>query len=57
MGGTSLYVYPAAGALHHYRSDRLVLINLEPTPWDARADLAITAPVGEVLAAAVARLG
>ena len=57
VGGTSLDVYPAAGLLHHYRGDRLVLINLEPTPWDARADLAITAPVGEVLAAAVARLG
>lgn len=56
VGGTSLNVYPAAGLLNHCRGDRLVLINLEPTPWDRHADLAISARVGEVLQAAVDQL-
>lgn len=53
VGGTSLAVYPAAGLLNYYRGNRLVLINLTPTPYDHRADLVINAPVGEVLDAAL----
>lgn len=51
VGGTSLTVYPAAGMLEYYRGDRLVLINKAQTPADARAALAIHAPIGEVLGA------
>ena len=49
VGGTSLAVYPAAGLLRYYRGDRLVLINLTPTPYDGRADLVIHGRIGEVL--------
>lgn len=48
VGGTSLVVYPAAGLLRHYRGHRLVLINETPTPCDSRADLLITASLGDV---------
>lgn len=49
VGGTSLTVYPAAGFLHEYRGDRLVLINRDPTPFDSRADLVIHDSIGRVL--------
>jgi NAD-dependent deacetylase len=48
VGGTSLAVYPAAGLINYYRGSRLVLINLQPTPYDSRADLIITGKIGEV---------
>jgi NAD-dependent deacetylase len=48
VGGTSLAVYPAAGLINYYRGSRLVLINLQPTPYDNRADLIITGKIGEV---------
>jgi len=51
VGGTSLNVYPAAGLLHCFRGEALVLINRDPTPMDARADLAINDNIGEVLGA------
>lgn len=50
VGGTSLNVYPAAGLLRYYRGERLVLINKEATAMDARANLVIHAPIGEVFA-------
>lgn len=49
VGGTSLVVYPAAGMVDLYRGDRLVLINKQANPLDARALIAIHAPIGEVL--------
>ena len=49
VGGTSLSVYPAAGLIDYYRGDRLVLINKTPTARDTRADLVISAPIGQVL--------
>jgi NAD-dependent deacetylase len=49
IGGTSLVVYPAAGLINYYRGSKLVLINKAPTAMDARADLVITGPIGEVL--------
>jgi NAD-dependent deacetylase len=49
IGGTSLAVYPAAGLIHYYGGDRLVLINKSPTPYDANADLLLTGPIGEIL--------
>ncbi len=49
VGGTSLVVYPAAGLLRYYRGHKLVLINLDPTPYDGKADLVIHGPIGQVL--------
>ncbi len=49
VGGTSLAVYPAAGLIHYYRGNRLVLINKTPTPYDSRADLILSGKIGEVL--------
>lgn len=48
VAGTSLTVYPAAGLLHYYRGDRLVLINRDATPYDGRADLVIHDSLGAV---------
>ena len=49
VGGTSLVVYPAAGLLQYYGGKKLVLINKDATPYDARADLVIHGPIGQVL--------
>ena len=49
VGGTSLAVYPAAGLVNEYRGHRLVLINKEANALDARANLAIHGPIGQVL--------
>lgn len=49
IGGTSLAVYPAAGFINYYRADRLVMINLAPTPYDSKADLVISGKIGEVM--------
>jgi len=54
VGGTSLVVYPAAGLVHYFRGNHIVLINKEPTPVDELAHLVIRAPIGEVLGAVVA---
>ncbi|MBE6964360.1 MAG: NAD-dependent protein deacylase [Ruminococcaceae bacterium] len=49
IGGTSLNVYPAAGLIHYFRGDRLVLINKSAVARDLTASLVLTAPIGEVL--------
>ena len=49
VGGTSLGVYPAAGLINYYGGNRLVLINRDPTPCDAQADLVIHDSIGRVL--------
>jgi NAD-dependent deacetylase len=56
--GSSLVVYPAAGLPESakHAGARLVIINREPTPLDAIADLAIHASIGETLSAAMALL-
>ncbi len=48
VAGTSLTVYPAAGLLRYYRGHRFVLINRDPTPYDAAADLVLHETLGEV---------
>ena len=48
VGGTSLTVYPAAGLIDYYRGNRLVLINLDETPYDHRADLVFHESLGDV---------
>ena len=49
IGGTSLVVYPAAGFVNYYSGCRLVMINLESTPYDGRADLIINGKIGSVM--------
>lgn len=53
IGGTSLVVYPAAGLADYFTGENLVVINLGQTHQDSRAKLTISAPIGEVLKAAV----
>lgn len=48
VAGTSLTVYPAAGLLNYYQGNRLVLINRDITPYDARADLVFHQSLGEI---------
>lgn len=48
VGGTSLVVYPAAGLIHYYQGSKLVLINLQSTPYDQYANLTIHAKIGQV---------
>lgn len=52
--GSSLEVYPVAGLPD--LAERLAIVNLGETPFDARAELTIDAPAGETLAAVVATL-
>lgn len=49
VGGTSLVVYPAAGLINYYRGNKLILINRDPTPCDAEADLVLHSSIGSVL--------
>lgn len=49
IGGTSLVVYPAAGFVDYFRGKHLVVINKSDTVKSVRAELTITAPIGEVL--------
>ncbi len=51
IGGTSLAVYPAAGLIHYFKGDTLALVNRDPTPMDARADLVLHEKIGAVFSA------
>jgi NAD-dependent deacetylase len=55
--GSSLSVHPAAGLcdVAVEAGARLVVVNGEPTPYDAMADAAVHAPLGEALPAMVDR--
>ena len=48
IAGTSLTVYPAAGLVHYFRGQNLVLINRDVTPMDEAATLVIRDSVGKV---------
>ena len=48
VGGTSLNVYPAAGLLHYYKGNKLVLINKSATSYDNKAALVISENIGKV---------
>lgn len=48
VAGTSLTVYPAAGLIDYYRGKRMVLINRDVTPYDARADLIFHERLGDI---------
>ena len=47
VGGTSLVVYPAAGLIQYFQGDALVIVNRDPTPQDARADILISCDIAE----------
>lgn len=51
--GSTLQVYPVAGTVEVAKraGARLVILNNQPTPLDDLADLALRAPIGEVLPA------
>jgi len=49
IGGTSLVVYPAASFINYFRGQHLVIINMQSTPRDDIAELAIHNPIGEVM--------
>jgi|SRR5580658_4843791 NAD-dependent deacetylase len=53
--GSSLVVYPAAGfpELAKHGGARLAIVNREPTPLDALADLVLNGAIGQTLGAAV----
>lgn len=51
IGGTSLAVYPAASLVNYYRGRHLVVINKGATGIEGRADLVLSAPIGEVMGA------
>ncbi|MGP1587422.1 MAG: NAD-dependent protein deacylase [Treponemataceae bacterium] len=48
IGGTSLIVYPAAGLVEYFRGKNLVIVNLNETKQNNRADLVIDEKIGEV---------
>ena len=50
IGGTSLVVYPAAGLIHYYQGNKLVIINKDVTPVDQQADLVVSGKIGEIFA-------
>ena len=47
--GTSLRVYPAAGFINYYKGDKLVILNMERTPFDSGANLAIYGDIVEIV--------
>lgn len=48
VAGTSLQVEPAASCLEYYRGKRLVVINRDETPADARASLVLHEDIAQV---------
>lgn len=48
IGGTSLAVYPAAGFIDYFKGKYLVVINMDPTSKEIKADLVIREKIGEV---------
>lgn len=49
VGGSSLVVYPAAGLLDYYGGDKLILMNMESTQVDRRADYLVYGDITENL--------
>jgi len=53
--GTSLQVYPVAGAVDVARSAgaKIVIVNAQPTPYDSMADAVLPGSISEVLSCLV----
>lgn len=47
VGGTSLVVYPAAGLIRYFQGDALAIVNRDPTPQDAQADVLISCDIAQ----------
>ena len=56
IGGTSLAVYPAAGFVHYFGGDDIVIINRETTPFDSAASLVFHESLGDVFDGAMSLL-
>ena len=50
-GQNRIVVYPAAGFIDYFHGKHLVVINKSETARSVRAELAISAPIGEILGA------
>jgi NAD-dependent deacetylase len=51
VGGTSLSVYPAASLVQYFSGNIMALINRDQTQYDAKADIILREPIGQVLGA------
>jgi len=51
IGGTSMNVYPAAGLVHYFSGNHLIIINRESTALDGHADLVIHDSIAQTLGA------
>lgn len=49
IGGTSLVVYPAAGLIDFYRGNKLIVINMDPTPKDKNADYLLQGDISKIM--------
>lgn len=49
IGGTSLTVQPAAQLVTYFQGKHIALLNATPTPYDNKADLLISEPIGKVM--------
>lgn len=47
IGGTSLVVYPAAGLVDYFQGSELIIVNRDPTPQDASADLVCACDIAQ----------
>ena len=56
IGGTSLTVYPAASFVNYFQGNSLVVINMEKTQSDAKADLVFHDKIGNVMSALIKEL-
>ena len=56
IGGTSLTVYPAAGFINYFQGNSIVVINMEKTSSDAKADIVFHESIGRVMSALVDEL-
>jgi len=56
IGGTSLTVYPAASFVNYFQGNSLVVINMEKTQSDAKADLVFHDKIGNVMSALINEL-
>ena len=48
VAGTSLTVFPASNLVRYFNGTHLVIINMDKTPYDNMAELAIHKPLGEI---------
>lgn len=57
IGGTSLVVYPAAGLTRYFSGDTLAIVNRDPTPQDAQADVLISCDIAKAFDFRMVQLG